>query len=335
MQTGMGATSETDAHPGTLNLDIQYSAVPIKNSEGKVIGAREFVIDQTVIKQAKRVADKIKIFQDNEVTKLLTGLEALAKGNMEFKLEVDAGDADTAVVRQMFDRLTTAINTCKSAINALVIDARMLSRAAIEGKLATRADAAGHQGEFGKIVAGVNDTLDAVIVPLNMAAKYIERISVGDLPPKITDEYTGDFNSIKNNLNLLIDAMNNVAEVAQTMAEGDLTVNVQERSSADKLMQALNAMIRNLKATVGVAEKIATGDLSVKVNLLSEKDTLGLALKQMVTDLREVVMDVRTSANNVSGGSQQLSATAEQMSQGATEQAASAEEASSSMEQMS
>jgi len=297
MQTGMGANSETDAHPGTLNLDIAYSAVPMKNSEGKVIGAREFVIDQTVIKQAQRVADKVRVFQDNEVTKLLTGLEALSKGNMEFKLSgVDAGDADTAVVKQIFERLATAVTTCQDAINALVVDAKMLSRAAVEGKLATRADAARHQGDFGKIVAGVNETLDAVIVPLNVAAKYIDGISIGQLPPKIIEEYKGDFNSIRNNLNLLIDAMLKITQVAQTMAKGDLTVSVKDRSEDDKLMQALNAMIINL---------------------------------------RSVVVDVRSTANNVSSGAQELSATAEQMSQGATEQAASAEEASSSMEEMS
>ena len=41
----------------------------------------------------------------------------------------------------------------------LVADAGMLSKAAVEGKLATRADASKHNGDYGKIVKGVNDTL--------------------------------------------------------------------------------------------------------------------------------------------------------------------------------
>ena len=86
-------------------------------------------------------------------------------------------------------------------MNALVADAAMLSKAAVEGKLATRADASKHQGDFRKIVQGVNDTLDAVIGPLNVAAEYVDRISKGDIPAKITDNYNGDFNEIKNNLN--------------------------------------------------------------------------------------------------------------------------------------
>ena len=71
-------------------------------------------------------------------------------------------------------------------INAQIEDVNMLVQAAMEGNLATRADASRHQGEFRKIVQGINDTLDAVTAPLRIAAHYIERISVGDLPPKIT-----------------------------------------------------------------------------------------------------------------------------------------------------
>jgi hypothetical protein len=47
----------------------------------------------------------------------------------------------------------------------------------------------------GRSCSGVNDTLDAVIGPLNVAASYVDRISKGDLPPKITDNYNGDFNA--------------------------------------------------------------------------------------------------------------------------------------------
>ena len=42
----------------------------------------------------------------------------------------------------------------------------------------------------------------------------MDQISKGDIPPKITDSYNGDFNEIKNNLNACIDAVN--ALVAET-----------------------------------------------------------------------------------------------------------------------
>ena len=64
-------------------------------------------------------------------------------------------------------------------IQALIADAGMLANAAVEGKLATRADAAKHQGDYRRVVEGVNNTLDAVIGPLNVSARYVDEISVG------------------------------------------------------------------------------------------------------------------------------------------------------------
>ncbi|PKD39438.1 hypothetical protein CWO84_15430, partial [Methylomonas sp. Kb3] len=73
-----------------------------------------------------------------------------------------------------------------------VAEAAALEKAAIEGRLATRADASQYQGDFRKIVEGVNNTLDAVIGPLNVAADYVDNISKGAIPTKITDTYNGD-----------------------------------------------------------------------------------------------------------------------------------------------
>ncbi len=84
-----------------------------------------------------------------------------------------------------------------------------------------------------------------------------------------------------------------------------------------------------------IANKIAAGDLSINLES-GKKGDVGVyaAMKTMTEKLKEVVMNVKSAADNVASGSQELNSSSEQMSQGATEQAASAEEASSSMEQM-
>ncbi|WP_244483881.1 methyl-accepting chemotaxis protein, partial [Devosia sp. Leaf64] len=100
------------------------------------------------------------------------------------------------------------------------------------------------------------------------------------------------------------------------------------------LANSLTVMTDNLRASANIADQIANGDLTVQPKRLSEKDTLGIALERMVEKLRDVITDAISSANNVSAGAQEMSATAEQLSQGATEQASSTEEASASMEEM-
>jgi methyl-accepting chemotaxis protein len=111
-------------------------------------------------------------------------------------------------------------------------------------------------------------------------------------------------------------------------------IEVSSNDEIGDLVKSLNAMTVNLNATAQVADSIASGDLTVNAKPQSDKDTLGIALERMVEKLRTVVTDAVTAAQNVSAGSQELSASAEQLSQGATEQASSAEEASSSMEEM-
>ncbi|MEZ2127983.1 MULTISPECIES: methyl-accepting chemotaxis protein [unclassified Sinorhizobium] len=111
-------------------------------------------------------------------------------------------------------------------------------------------------------------------------------------------------------------------------------VEIKTNDEIKDLVDTINIMTANLRNTAEIADKIANGDLTVSPKPLSDKDTLGTALEQMVERLRGVVADALSAADNVSSGSQELSASSEQVSQGATEQAASAEQASSSMEEM-
>ena len=104
---------------------------------------------------------------------------------------------------------------------------------------------------------GVNAVLDAVIAPLNVSARYVDLISKGDIPSQITDTYHGEFNTIKDNLNTLIAAMNEITAAAEEVANGNLTVILRERSPQDKLMQALSAMVSGLTRTVSDIRSIA------------------------------------------------------------------------------
>ncbi|MBF0552767.1 MAG: MCP four helix bundle domain-containing protein, partial [Deltaproteobacteria bacterium] len=135
-----------------------------------------------------------------------------------------------------FNEIKNNLNQCIETVNGLTAEIGILTQAAVAGQLATRGDASKFGGDFGRIVKGINNTLDAVIGPLNMAATYVDRISKGDIPTKITDQYQGDFNSIKNNINLLIDALNEVTRLAQEIASGNLMVKVERRSKNDELM---------------------------------------------------------------------------------------------------
>ena len=180
-------------------------------------------------------------------------------------------------------------------LRSIVNEIGHLVRNIAEGKLSTRADAEKINFEFREIPEGINDTLDAITVPLEVSAEYISRISRGDIPEVITETYNGDFNDIKESLNLLIASQNQIIEKSRMVANGDLTVELKKRNDNDELIQSLIDMVKS------------TAD---------------------------IISEFQTAANNILASSEQMSTTSQTLSQGASEQASSAEEVSSSMEEM-
>jgi len=236
----------------------------------------------------------------DEIGMLAQSFKNMAENIKEASLaaeKVAHGDLTVQVVQKSDrDVMGKNLSAMIAMIKELSLETNLLIKGVQDGKLDVRGDAAHYQGAWGELVTGINRLIEAFVQPINVTATYVDRISKGDIPAKITDTYYGDFNETKNNLNLLIEAMNNATELVKEIAGGNLMVQVKERSANDGLMQALTAMVKNLTRVVG---------------------------------------DVKSAADNVTAGSQELSSTSEQMSQGASEQAASAEEASSSMEEMS
>jgi methyl-accepting chemotaxis protein len=195
-------------------------------------------------------------------------VDQISKGAIPAKI-TDAYNGD-------FNTIKSNLNTCIDAVNALVVDAGMLTTAAVEGRLATRADATKHQGDYRKIVEGVNKTLDAVIGPLNVAANYVDQISKGAIPTKITDAYNGDFNAIKNNLNTCIDAVNALVADAGALATAAVAGRLATRADATKhqgdyrkivegVNETLDAVIGPLNVAASYVDQISKGAIPEKI----------------------------------------------------------------------
>ncbi len=205
---------------------------------------------------------------------------------------------------------------------------------AVAGKLDTRVRVGDINFEFREIAVGFNKTLDALIKPLNVASNYVDRISKGDIPEKITDNYNGDFNKIKENLNSLVNAFNEITTNVQKMSIGDLNIKFIKRSNNDLMLESLGNLVDTQKLIVQKTKQISKGDLSIELTKRSDKDELLISLINMVEKLKSIITDVYFSINNVVSGSQQLSSTATSLAQGANEQASSSEQIAASIEEM-
>jgi methyl-accepting chemotaxis protein len=266
-------------------------------------------------------------------------VDKISKGNIPAKI-TDSYNGD-------FNLIKNNLNQCIDAIGAMVTDANMLVKAAVEGKLSTRADASKHGGDFGKIVAGVNATLDAVVGPLNVSADYVDKISKGNIPAKITDNYNGDFNLIKNNLNTCIDAIGGMVTDANMLVkaaiEGKLTTRAdasQHDGDFGKIVAGVNA---TLDAVIGpltevgqVLDKMAGGDLTVQIvsEYAGDFNRLKTTVNTLGTQVRSAMQQIGTNANALVSAAEELNKVSQQMSASADETATQANVVSAASEQV-
>ncbi|HEX2950374.1 MAG TPA: methyl-accepting chemotaxis protein [Armatimonadota bacterium] len=293
-ESGRQTEHETDAHPNGLDLEILYTALPVRDMDGRIVGAFEVIQDQTEIKKAIRAAEeqaevvqkqaaviqKQASYQEQEVKKLIINLGNVAKGNLHVDTTIAATDADTEAVGQNFTLINTSLQETIDAINLMVEDATMLAQAAVEGNLTARASASKHGGDFAKIIQGVNDSLDAVVTPLNEIATRLNSLAQNDLTARVTGDYRGDFARIRANFNGACDALEatikevssvvahvtesaeqmalvaeNVGKASQEVASGSQQV----AEGSGEQAQSANSVAQNVEQLQRAIEEVAKG----------------------------------------------------------------------------
>ena len=169
-------------------------------------------------------------------------VDQISKGNIPAKI--------TDEYRGDFNLIKNNLNACIDVMNTLQTETDTLIKATLDGKLQTRGNADGFAGSWGKLVGGVNNLIEAFVRPINVTAEYVDQISKGNIPAKITDTYSGDFNEIKNNLNACIDVMSTLQTETDTLIKATLDGKLQTRGNADgfaggwgKLVGGVNNLI--------------------------------------------------------------------------------------------
>ncbi|WP_333879222.1 HAMP domain-containing methyl-accepting chemotaxis protein [Methylobacter sp.] len=333
----------------TIQVELDYNAELAKKAADNGVEAKDFstTISLFISLVILIVVSTIGFLITRNLLKQLGGepdfaadiANKIAIGDLSSNIAVKPGDTTS---------LLASMKGMTASIQALVADSVALSTAAVEGRLETRADADKHQGDFRKIVEGVNETLDAVIGPLNMAADYVDNISKGAIPAKITDNYNGDFNILKNNLNTCIDAVNALVADATMLSVAAVEGRLETRADASKhqgdfrkivegVNDTLDGVILPVNEAVAVLTQMEQGDLTKTVNgnYKGQLDDFKQTINNTIAKISQVINEVNGAASSIASASEEVSATAQNMSQATSEQAASVEETSASIEQMS
>nr|WP_205895091.1 methyl-accepting chemotaxis protein [Pseudomonas otitidis] len=215
------------------------------------------------------------------------GINAMVAGHISVKKKAMAcvkafSEGDLTAPLEQFPGKKAFINdnieTLRRNIQALIEDTQMLSQAALDGRLDTRADAGRHQGDFRRIVNGINDTLEAIIAPLRAAMSVIEGLADGDLTRTMGGRYNGHLDELQQSLNatvrkladvigqvhqstsMLSSAAEEISATAQNLSQAASTqaASVEETSTAMEQMSASIAQnTENAKVTDAMAGKAA------------------------------------------------------------------------------
>jgi len=243
---------------------------------------------------AAGVNEGVRLHVSN-ILKILTILSAYAEG--DFSPVLDKLPGKQAVANEKLDLLRNNLQCVSKEVNEL-------TGAILEGKLAARGNADAFTGDWRKLVAGLNSLIEAFVRPIHLMAEYVNRVGKGDIPPKITESYNGDFNDIKNNLNACIDGLGGLVEanqVLQKMAVNDHTTRVEGSYQGifAEVARATNQAEDQVIHARQLCQSVAAGDYakdlaeSRKVGKRSEKDEFLPSLIQMMEAVDALVDNVQ------------------------------------------
>ena len=191
----------------------------------------------------------------------------------------------------------------------LTAESRRLREAVLAGKLEVRGDATHAGAEFAPVIEGLNETMDAFAKPIAVTAEYVARISKGDIPPKITDSYEGDFNRIKEALNRCIDSLAGLMDEMNRMSgeheRGDIDalVDLQKfegvyRTMAQGVNDMVGAHIAVKKKAMGVFAEFGKGNFDATLEPLPGKKRF---INDTIDQVRKNLKDLIAELNRMSG----------------------------------
>ncbi|WP_373483801.1 methyl-accepting chemotaxis protein [Acetobacterium sp.] len=272
-------------------LNFQVDTAYINNQKGEKVGHVEIVQDITGTKKAAE-------YQSVEVKRLAANLMRLAEGNLDFDLNISPADQYTSEISTQFTEISYSLAAVKKSIGNMIEGATMISNAVIDGNLQVRADPSQFQGAWAELVGGMDAILDEISKPLGEVLAVMDAISNGHLQTRISGDYQGDINELKQTVNNTIDMLavvvNEITEKIEQLSQGNLAIENAREFRGDFV-------------------------------------TISNAINVIIDSLNNVMGDINVAAEQVASGSGQVSDGSQALAQGSTEQASSVQELTASI----
>jgi len=279
-------------------------------------------ITKGIVSPLNKVVERVTQLKDVCITNLGNGLVSMSNGDLNAKVEKatqpllmeqkDELGQLASVIDEMIYKAQGGIDAyeeVRGRINELIDETGRLIEDSKDGLLDNRGDVTKFEGAYRDIVNGVNEMLDAVIKPVQDGANVLEVMSTGDLTVRVTAEYKGQHQKIKDSINKvgesLQDAIKEVTEAVEATASAssqisssseELAAGAQEQSAqATEVASAVEEMTRTIMENTKNADT-ATQKAKGAGTQATEG---GVVVKATVDGMKEIAEVVRNAAEKV------------------------------------
>jgi methyl-accepting chemotaxis protein len=213
------------------------------------------------------------------------GINEMVGGHIAVKKKAMAcirsfGEGDLSAPLEQFPGKKAFINEnieqLRANILALVEDTRQISDSALIGKLDTRPDVTRHQGDFRRIILGINGSLDAIIVPITEAMDVLSAMSGGDLTRSIDGDYQGKFLELKHSVNGTVEKLSEIIGEVRGSADSLSSASEEISATAQSMAQSASEQAASVEQTSASMEQMSA---SIAQNTENAKVTDGMAGK--------------------------------------------------------
>ena len=112
----------------------------------------------------------------------------------------------------------------------------------------------------------------------------------------------------------------------------DVKIEKDNNDEFGMLMDDIQKVIDGTRYQAQIAQEVADGNLTVDVRPRSDEDVMGMALKKLVSNNQHALGNIKDAAYQVTTSSSQVASASEALAQGSTEQASAIEEITASID---
>ncbi len=281
-------------------VTLNYEGAQSASADGDVLYARSRWIVITGMLIVLIMSLVIAILQTYLIMRQVGGepkmIATLANNIANGEMDIHAGGRKKKVTG-----ILLAMHTMTEQIQRILQEVEQLNHAIQEGQLDFRGHADAFRGSWAALVKGMNNVINTFMQPFKGTGDRINEMTKGDIEHLITEQYNGDFNEIKNNLNRLAEKLQ---EIIGEIRAGtgvlsnevqNLTVSSQEvASTSNQQAASVKEIVSTMEDSDHLAKSIATKVGDVTSMTESTKNTVNDGLLMIERSL-EKMDEIKTS----------------------------------------